>query len=282
MNNPLSLKTLILVITGIFWQTPGFAQLPNYQPELSLGVENFTWKEFRNDGFRLLKENGYRFSVNAGIGNLELVDRGLILGANLKGYAGRVDYDGHSQSTTSPSTLVDFFSETDYTGFNLEVQGGYRIDRVAEMIDLDLLISGGIEKWKREIFSGLNILNQPVSGDVEKFTVQYARYGIGIRYTGEDINIYSILGLKKTLHVDEKERNFNITLSPGSGKETVSFSITALLKSEQFGIFRNHFIEAYYEAYRLEESPSVLVNNSPIIQPKSDLDVIGVYVGRYF
>lgn len=264
----------VLACTG--WWITATAQENDsvWDTELSAGIEMFRWQEFDNSGTRLLTESGPRLFFSANINNNYRTQGGFIYEASVRAYTGNVDYDGQDSSGIFTS------SETTYSGFGLEFNGGLR---VIDAINFDVLAGVGINAWQREIKDNRNALGSPVSGIVEDYDIQYLTLAVGLPHKFKNINSYLKAGLKRPFLTNEDVANFNVTLSPG---EKISGFISYQLTLDESKQNLISSIMFYYDSFRFGESPAKLtvVNSQPVqvLQPKSNLDVIGVAIGHVF
>ena len=245
--------------------------------ELAIGEEAFVWEEFDDSGDRLLIESGPRAFFSGLINNAGgRSSSNLILEAALKGYAGKVNYDGQDSNGIS----VD--SKTRYMGYSLDLTGGYRI--TGNLI-VDMLAGVGINAWSREISDSQNALGNPVNGIIEDYTVQYYSIAAGFPLRFPSHEGYLKIGLRKPFSTRERVDRFNVTLEPvGKTSGMISYKF-------DFDAYKNSTsplssILIYYEGFRFDASPSKVsdLNGTPVIvkQPQSDMYMLGVAIGHTF
>ncbi len=241
-----------------------------FDTAVNIGIENFKWQEYDGGGQRLLTEQGPRLILGASLFNRDKSASGLLYDVSVRGYIGKVDYDGQDSLGVYTST------DTSYRGLNGELTGGYRWEtpEYGAITSLDFLLSLGADVWRRDINDSTNALGFPISGFVEDYTVYYGKIGVGASWPHQVSNSYFQIGAKKPISVDEDVDVFNVTLSP-SKRWSAFASYTLKLKREG----RAPFVKFYYDSYRFGRSPSKVVGTGVVWQPESDLDVYGVVFG---
>lgn len=153
-------------LAGILFSFLGLTSLVHAaekpQASIQLSTQSFTWREFDNDGGRLLEEKGPRFFIGATFDNFRRQGPGLLYSVNGKIYLGNVDYDGQTQSGIPAVTDVNYF------GVNIEAQGGYRFGR---RIGVDVFGGLGFDDWVRSIADGTTPSGTTVFGYDEYYTI---------------------------------------------------------------------------------------------------------------
>lgn len=244
--------------------------------EINAGVELFRWQEFDTDGYRLLTESGPRLFISGVLSNKDRAESGFIYGAGIKGYSGQVDYDGQD------SNGVFTNSETIYSGFALDIEGGYR---AVNRMDMDILAGIGMNAWEREIKDNINAEGSTVSGITEVYSIQYSMLALGVPHRFANANGYLKLGFKRPFATNEDVDDFNVTLSPGKKfSGFVSYKMT--FDSDEKGRGLISSIMFYYDSFRFSKSSDevALINNVPlqVRQPESNLEVVGIAIGHSF
>lgn len=245
---------------------------------IDVGIEQFRWQEYDDQGNRLLTEHGPRFVIAAGLDNHSRDDSGVVLSARLGGYLATVDYDGQDTGRRFIGT------DTEYRGWDFRVEGGWRFaDLVGGAAALDLFGGLGMEQWTRDIRGGVNALGLPVQGLVEDYTVRYFRVGLGLAHNHVPPQGYLSLGFRRPLSVDEDVMLAGSALQLHPGKRISSFASYKLsLMQDAFGRPFGMYLRLYYENYRFGRSDAVIIDNLQVWQPRSHLDRYGVSIGYSF
>ena len=250
---------------------------PDMNTELNAGVEFFRWQEFDSTGTRLLTESGPRLFVsgtaNSGIDN---PDSRFFAEAVVSGYAGNVDYDGQDTNNIFTSSI------SEYSGYILEVYGGYRLNG---MIDMDIIAGTGINSWTREIRDENNAEGDLVTGIKEDYMVQYYTLALGLPQRYATANGYLKIGLKRPFNTSEDVDQFNVKLSPGKELSGfINYKLTFNANARRRKLISS--IMFYYDSFRLSRSKakvSVINGNTvQVRQPESNLDVMGIAIGHVF
>jgi len=143
----------------------------------------------------------------------------------------------------------------------------------------------GVDWWSREIKAGVDEQNNQVSGYEETYRIIYAKAGLGIVETS--LGNWSgrlEVGTKLPLSTEEKVSSYSKPLNPGR-----KASIYAQYQATRKTASSHYSFTVYYESYRFAASPRVQTNkdlmppagNDVILQPESDMDVIGLRFGYY-
>jgi hypothetical protein len=167
-------------------------------------AEYFKWKEF-NDGSTLLEESGPIFGI--GVSAKGTVYKSITLKGRGEFFGGSVDYDGQTQVGTPVRT------DTDYVGFKIEVDGGWKF-LVKEKSSLEPFLGLGARKWNRDI-KGTNF----ASGVEEDWRTIYARLGIrGDHVYPNELKVFAEAAVKLPFdNENEADLNqFDVTLEPGN------------------------------------------------------------------
>lgn len=249
---------------------------PKLSTELSVGTEIFRWQEFDTGGTRLLTESGPRLFIAAAISNTDRVRQGFFYEAIARGYTGNVDYDGQDSNGIFTS------SQTMYSGFGLELNGGFR---AIGKIDVDVLAGIGLNTWRREIKDDENALGSVVSGITEDYDIRYLTVALGLPQKFSSGEGYLKIGLKRPFSTNEDVDDFNVTLSPGKKMSAiVSYKVT--FNGNENGKNLLSSIMFYYDGFRFSKSQNkvTVIGGVPIQvrQPKSSMDVVGVALGHAF
>ncbi len=242
-------------------------------PELAVevGVENFRWQEFDDQGHRLLTEQGPRLVAGAGLGNTVGRTAGWLYEFQVQGYLGQVDYDGQDSSGIFTS------SDTDYRGGRAEITTGLRRPGRKSPLAADLLLAVGAEYWKRDINDSRNANGAAVGGFTEEYTVYYGRLGAAISWPHRHGESNFQAGGKRPFAIDEDVDVFNVTLSPG--EEWSAFAAYEYRLASSKGV---SLVRLYYDSFRFAKSDPKSVGLSTVWQPESDMDIWGISFTHVF
>jgi len=273
------LRMTTILACCAYYATAADAQTdsPGFITELDVGIESFQWEEFDDNGNRLLTETGPRVFLTGMINKtVDSSHNNFILEAALKGYAGKVDYDGQDSNSIAVS------SKTQYTGYNLDFTGGYRI---TGNLVVDMLAGVGIDAWRREISASQNAQGGPVNGIVEDYTIQYFTLAAGFPLEFPSHEGYLEIGLRQPFSTREQVDRFNVTLAPQEKTSgTISYKFT--FNTHQNVTRPLSSIMFYYESFRFDDSPAKVsvLNSAPVQvkQPESNMDIVGVAFGHTF
>lgn len=256
----------------------GFAAfMSDMRVGLEFGLENFRWQEFNAQGGRLLSEHGIRYGAGGLLDNLGRESAGALAVFSGRSYGGRVEYDG--QDTTGRFMAT----RTAYTGYGLEAGGGYRFMPRPDSPAFDLIAGVGLDRWERDIRSGVNALGARVSGFMETYTSIHARLGIGIFHRGGLAPGYLSAGLRRPLHIDEDISLAGRALELAPERNASAFvSYRISLAPARDGRPFGRFLRIWYDSYRLGRSPVVTVGGLSVWQPDSHMDAVGVSFGASF
>lgn len=249
----------------------------NARWSLEAGMESFRWREFDDDGRRLLTEQGPRFVYGVTAGNFFHADAGVIVELRLGGLLGEVDYDGQDNNGRYVGTV------TDYSGMHGEIDGGYRFAGLVQGVTIDVFGGLGMDDWQREISGGDNSIGQTVSGFTEDYDVNYLRYGIGFTFRDAYPNGYLQVGFRQPLSIGEQVQIRGQTISLSPGERASAFLTYRVLLGDAHGAnAAGSYVKFYYAGYRLEKSETETVGSSQVWQPRVDTDTLGVLLGYLF
>lgn len=244
---------------------------------LEAGMESFRWREFDDDGQRLLTEQGPRFAYGLTLGNFIHADAGIVFEMRLGGLLGEVDYDGQDNNGRFVGTV------TDYAGWSGEVDGGYRFADLIQGVAVDVFGGLGLDDWRREINGGANSIGQSVSGFTEDYGVSYLRYGIGIALRDDRPGGYLQVGFRQPLSISEQVQIRGQTVNLSPREEASAFlSYRILLGTPREASASTSYVKFYYAGYRLKKSEIVDVGPSQVWQPRSDVDTVGILLGYLY
>ncbi len=236
-----------------------------------IGAENFRWQEFDGNGRRLLTEQGPRLTTGFAAGNRYNQRQGWIYEYRAIFFTGQVDYDGQD------SNGVFTASETNYKGGEAELILGLRNSAYNGQLMVDLLTSIGATGWRRDIANSINANGFQVIGLIEDYDIYYGRIGLAIGWPTSGGISQLHVGAKKPLSIDEEVDLFNVNLSPGKKWSTFARYEFRLPHGRNSTLLR-----LYYDSFRFSKSDTKTIGSTPVLQPKSNLDILGVSLGYLF
>lgn len=273
----------IMVILGMIYvfgfitaAAPAFA---GGEPEVYVGYESFTWKEFDDFNGRLLKESGPRYEVGFAYSH-EFPDH-ITLKPRIEVFGGDVDYKG--QACDIFGNCVPDNTTTRYVGYKFEFDLGGKI-RTSKTFALEPFAGIGFRYWARDIKDSILPDGTFVVGYTEHWTTLYGRLGLrGDLYFARKSRVFFEAGAKLPIstsnYINDPNVSYqSITLKPGN---QTSFFAEVGVKLHVFKI------SAFYDSMRFKKSP-IVYENDPFfglvgfLQPKSTSDIYGVRVGAAF
>lgn len=237
-----------------------------------LKMEDFTWKEYDQDGSRLLKESGPRIGLGIVGRNSPRSGPGphWILTGKFEILGGSVDYDGQTQDGIPVTTDVD------YAGIRPELNLGPRFI-FADTSSIEPFFGFGWMNWERDIKS-----RGYAKGYKEEWTSTYTLLGLK-----NDFLLSSGLRLLTEFQVKFPLDNKNVADLGGldihlePGRKPFFYAEAGLawprLKANIF-----------YETMRFSASDEVIVYNQILdeywvfLQPKSEAEIFGISLGVIF
>jgi len=241
---------------------------------VQVGVEELNWTEEdpNQPSRQLLEENGPRLAANLSLDNFTKPTEGVVYALEVRGYYGEVDYDGET------SGGVPLRTEVIYNGGLAECRIGYRLPVIWGGYGLDVLGGLGGEFWTRDIQDATDSTGSRVQGYEEEYTVSYAKAGLALAdLAGGQWYGRMEIGARYPLTIDERIEAFNADLSPGSNIS--AYAAYEVSKRTDGGNWAG--LTIYYESYRFSESPAASSNIGPVLQPASDMDVVGLRFGLF-
>ncbi len=255
-GSPLAAVLVLLVLcTG-----PAVVRAEADEGNVYVLIESFTWKEYDDNGSRLLRESGPLFGVGA---SFKSVAPGGPAAFTARGefYGGITDYDGQTQSGTPVTT------ETEYVGYKVEGTLGLRLFSAGEL-RFEPFAGLGYRWWLRDIQDTANSV-----GYEERWWSIYGRIGIrGDRAFSPRERFFATAGVILPFYSENKADlsafGFgDISLEPegspsffaeaGYGRDTLKVGI-------------------FYEGLRFSKSDPVTSGNYIFWQPESEADTLGI------
>jgi hypothetical protein len=223
--------------------------------------EQFTWKEFDEDGSRLLKESGRIYGI--GISTKYIFRNNLTIRARAEIFGGTVDYDGQAcnniTGSCSPTT-----TDTSYVGSKIEGDFGLRIVST-EKFFLEPFAGIGSRYWERDIKS-----TSHATGYLEKWRTVYTRLGLNSELRITSVwDIFAEWGVRLPLHTENRVDVLGLTLEPGNSTSFFAEIGTRISMLK---------LVAFYEGMRFSKSPV----KYRYYQPKSEADMYGINIGLEF
>jgi hypothetical protein len=231
-----------------------------------LAVDSFTWKEFGDDGSRLLKESGTLFGV--GFTYMKEFNNHVTLKPTAEIFGGTVDYDGHTQSGIPATSTVDYF------GVKLEGELGRRY-RSTQSFFVEPFGGLGFRAWLRDINNGTTATGSTAYGYTEDWITLHARLGVrgGVDFSRAS-QFFAEAGVKLPLYNENTlSDGSDVTLKPG--KQASLFAETGIKIKRFKG-------SLFYDSLRFSKSPIVASGAFLYWQPKSTMDMYGIKLGLVF
>ncbi len=246
------------------------------------GLEHFLWEEFDTDGSKLLDESGVRYMLSGFLGNTLRTKKNFIYHADAKIYFGSVDYDGQTQDR------VPVTSDSNYTGFMVEGEVGYRAGNANGNFAWDIVGRGGFDSWVRQIDNSTDVTGRSVRGATEQYIILNLRAGTGPYWQAGKWQGRIIGGFKLPFLTSERIRkedsgfDDDVVLEP-KGRVSPFLSFYNYVRLNDKLLFT---IEAFYDSYRFDASdPEIVGDHGDTIlvwQPKSSQDNYGLQGGVSF
>lgn len=234
-------------------------------------ASSFTWKEFNDNGSRLLKESGNLYGIGGAYwwkskGPFTLQPGGEIFG-------GTVDYSGMTQAGIPSNTKVDYF------GVRLKFEAGAAFGS-AESVRIEPFGGLGFSAWLRAINDGTAANGTKAYGYTENWKTLHVRLGLRARIgVANRVRLFAESGVKlpvyneNSLTLKTADQNFDVTLSPG--KQTSLFG--------EAGLEVRHLkMSLFYDGKRFSRSDNERAGGYIIYQPRSTSDLIGIRLGVVF
>ncbi len=239
--------------------------------DIYVAFDSFVWKEFDDDGSRLLKESGTLEGVGFSY-QKEFSDH-MTLNPKVELFGGNVDYYGSTQSGVPVTTTVNYF------GVKLEGDLGRKF-RMTKPFFLEPFGGLGLRAWSRDIHDATVQNGSSALGYMEEWITVHARLGLrGGMDISQSTRFFMEGGVKlplynvNTAYLSSKGLGPDVTLHPG-------------LQSSLFaeaGMRLNHFMgSVFYDGLRFSRSDNVAVSGGVVFQPRSTADIVGLKLGIAF
>lgn len=250
------------------------------EANIYLAVENFSWREFNDDGSRVLRESGPLFGL--GFMYMQEFDNHVTLRPVAEIFGGRVDYDGQAYTINTIAHTITYQpakSSTDYFGLKLEGDVGRRF-RPAEDAFVEPFGGIGLRIWDRNINNGTAADGRATAGYLERWFTLCFRLGLraGVDLSSRT-NVFAEAGIKLPLY------NENTAYQSGTGGQDYT-----LHPGKQSSLFSEAGLKIdrlkaslFYDSLRFSRSETIDIGGGwSVWQPKSAMDIYGVRLGYVF
>lgn len=266
MNRLLPLTCLVAAL-GFPAVSPSASTASPLRASLYGHVENFEWKEYNDDGSRILKESGPLFGIG---GSLDFDTRS---GVHMEGlgdaFFGRVDYDGATQSGEPVTT------KTKYAGFLAEANLVIPLN-IGPHVTVSPYGGAGGRVWRRELEDSGEAL-----GYVENWSTFYGAAGIrAAARINSKAELYGKAAVKMPFY-----NRVNYDFSNVGGPDNVDVEPgTKAGPYAELGVTIGSFtLAGFYEELKFEKSDFANIGNDIIVwQPESEATILGVRAGVTF
>ncbi len=256
----------------------------NAQFSMGVGLQGVRWEEYTSDhSSLLLQEEGLRYSGHIAYDNYDRNDSGLLIGLDVNGHVGDLDYSGRTFNDVALDTT------SSYLGLNTKLTLGHRRTGLWGGYSWDWLGGFGFDYWERQIQDSTDAMSNPVTGYVETYSTLYAHAAIGLYRRMTRWSRYLQVGLKFPIKINENiGEPFNMELEPGrNASGFVNLTFFRHGDDDQ----RDFAISLYFDTHRFSDSPAVLgdfdangntIRDDYFYQPKSDQYLFGLRASLYF
>jgi hypothetical protein len=272
---------LVILITCLIGAPAAYAAqtAPSSPLTLSVGVENFLWKEY-SGGQRLLRETGPRLTIGLTLDHLLHGNLAKPYAMEIRGYVGFIDYDGQTQAGVPVQTDVDYF------GINAEVMGAHPLRANP---GTNVLFGLGADTWIRDIQDGIAANGSPAFGYQEDYFILYGKLGPGFLFQHGARRSFLQFGIKYPFYTYERAHlstvGFDDDVNLKPGKKISGFAKWQMIGGKEKG--KSRFgANIYYDSYRFSTSGAKTVSAGGTLfsvrQPESRMDVLGASLEFYF
>ncbi len=245
-------------------------------------VDSFLWKEFDEDGTRLVKESGPLFGV--GFSYQAVYQNDLIFTPAIELFGGRVDYEGQACSITTGICIAST-SNVRYFGVKLDGDLGMRFGEPGDL-SVEPFVGIGLRSWLRDIADGMAADGSPTAGYSEEWFTLNGR--VGIRAAGgfgRGNQVFVQGGVKlpiynsSTAYLSDIGFTNDTTVEPG---KKLSFFAETGVRVDRLQA------SMFYESLRFSKSnvdqTMSIFDARPrfFLQPKSSMDLYGVKLAYVF
>ncbi len=253
-----SLSPLGLLVTG---SVAGEARI-------QVGMEQFDWREYGEDGGRLLREAGMRLAAGLEY-NAGTPGKRRFFSLVARGYFGDVDYEGYLQYPEG--RLTPYSTRTHYWGGLIEPRYTFRAYIPGWTVSPTFSAGIGGEWWLRDL--------RGEYGYREYYDVGYLRLEVGLE-SRRSTGWFGRLGMKSPFYLRERISGFYLQgacsdaeLSPEEN-DVVSFTMGYRFSGKSI-------VSLDYDAYLFSPSPSVKVRcekggGLEIHQPRSEMRLLSL------
>jgi len=240
-----------------------------------LAPHYFQWEEF-HQGEKLLREQGWLMAAG-GVARINLVKAeagSLVATGKAELFGGIADYDGQTQGPENLPVKTD----VNYFGTREDIDLGWRISQ--QKVSMEPFFGFGARWWLRDLENSMTIdragMPVEVNGYTEDWRSFYLRLGgrLDVAVT-DDWRIFTEGGAKYPFYTENvvEISGRDITIKP-DGSWSAFAEVGARYKKLKFSTF--------YEGFRYDQSPGVLVGTNQFFQPTSKSDIFGLRVGWAF
>jgi hypothetical protein len=230
-----------------------------------LGVQSYRWEEFDNDGQRLVKETGPRYSLGATSRLSFLPSKSLFAELDLRYTLDTVDYDG--VLITQQGLRIPYSTKTAYCAVEGTLTIGYSFKLFRTLL-FTPVAGFGSEYWTR------NLDYRGPYGYTERFLAPSAGAGIRLTYTPNKVfQMFSATTLSMPVAVSE-----SFTIAPqgqGPMKLVLHPGINPRFKAEAGGSLYRVSVIFSFETWTLSRSDTDWL----YYQPKSIRREFGMRIG---
>lgn len=269
-NRALTNRNVLQAYTakGAFIQSqkeePAYTICHNNNMRIAFQLQQFTWKEYSDNGGQLLKESGALYGLHMageGYGRSRVTAGGTY---KMNFFSGRVNYDGQTQSGIPVKT------KTGYLGAEVNANLALRAMPVTDFY-VRVFAGPAIRFWRRDINS-----NADVSGYAEEWFNFDGRTGAGLDcLLPADFKLFAEGGCKIPFITSE-----NINLSKfGFGMVPLEPDQTISPFAEVGLSWKYLFVSGFYDSLRFDKSAVETKNGYYFYQPESRADIFGFNAG---
>ncbi|MFA5344287.1 MAG: hypothetical protein WC381_10025 [Kiritimatiellia bacterium] len=231
---------------------------------IAFQLQQFVWKEYGDNGGRLLKESGPLYGLHmAGewYGRARVTVGGMY---KMNFFGGRVNYDGQTQAG------IPLKTKTGYLGAEGNADFALRAMPVADFY-VKVFAGPAIRFWRRDINS-----NADASGYVEEWFNFDGRAGAGLDYLfPADFKLFAEGGYKIPFITSE-----NVDWSKfGFGQVSLEPEQTFSPFAEVGLSWKFLFVSGFYDSLRFDKSAVKTKKGYYFYQPESRADIFGVNAG---